>query len=68
MNAIDELLRSACGKEFTAAVVRIEHRGAPLFERAYGVTRADELASLASIPILRSTSPRSRNSSLRPLR
>jgi serine-type D-Ala-D-Ala carboxypeptidase len=44
MNRIDELLERACGTEFTAAVARIEHRGRLLFERAYGVTRADSLA------------------------
>lgn len=41
---IEQLLQNACGTEFTAAVARIEHRGRLLFERAYGVTRADELA------------------------
>jgi serine-type D-Ala-D-Ala carboxypeptidase len=41
---IDELLENACGREFTAAVARVEHRGRPIFERAYGTTRADELA------------------------
>ena len=30
--------------EFTGAVARIEHRGQVVFERAYGVTRADALA------------------------
>jgi serine-type D-Ala-D-Ala carboxypeptidase len=44
MTRIDELLQNACGKEFTAAVARIEHRGQLIFERAYGVTRADSLA------------------------
>jgi CubicO group peptidase (beta-lactamase class C family) len=37
-------LESACGREFTAAVARIEHRGRLVFERAYGVTRNDALA------------------------
>jgi len=37
-------LESACGREFTAAVARIEHRGRVVFERAYGVTRNDVLA------------------------
>jgi serine-type D-Ala-D-Ala carboxypeptidase len=43
MNAVDRLLRNACGKEFTAAVARIERRGRVVFERAYGVTRADDV-------------------------
>jgi len=41
---VQEALESACGIEFTAAVARIEHRGTPVFERAYGVTRCDALA------------------------
>jgi len=41
---VEEALESACGIDFTAAVARIEHRGKPVFERAYGVTRADALA------------------------
>jgi CubicO group peptidase (beta-lactamase class C family) len=40
---VDEVLRGACGVEFTGAVARIEHRGGPIFERAYGVTRAGAL-------------------------
>ena len=43
-STIDALLENASGREFTAAVARIEHRGRSLFERAYGVTRTDELA------------------------
>ncbi|MBV8197872.1 MAG: beta-lactamase family protein [Candidatus Eremiobacteraeota bacterium] len=42
--SVDSVLREACGKEFTGAVARIEHRGRLVFERAYGVTRADERA------------------------
>ena len=38
------VVSEACGKQFTAAVARIEHRGRLLFERAYGVTREDEPA------------------------
>lgn len=38
---VEEVLESACGVEFTAAVARIEHRGELVFERAYGVTRDD---------------------------
>jgi serine-type D-Ala-D-Ala carboxypeptidase len=41
---VESALTEACGVDFTAAVARIEHRGKLLFERAYGVTRADELA------------------------
>jgi len=43
VRAIDELLRDACGDEFTGAVARIEHRGQVVFERAYGTTRLDAL-------------------------
>ncbi|MEO6912495.1 MAG: serine hydrolase domain-containing protein [Candidatus Baltobacteraceae bacterium] len=45
---IDSVLRSASGKSFTGAVVRVEHRGAPVFERAYGLTRDDA----AGLPVL----------------
>ncbi len=38
---MDESLRSACGTTFTGAVARIEHKGRPVFERAYGSTRDD---------------------------
>jgi CubicO group peptidase (beta-lactamase class C family) len=41
---IDEILKANAGVEFTGAVARIEHRGKLVFEGAYGVTRADELA------------------------
>jgi CubicO group peptidase (beta-lactamase class C family) len=41
---IEELLRDACGTEFTGAVARVERRGRVVFERAYGVTRSDRLA------------------------
>lgn len=41
---VDTVLREARGKEFTGAVARIERRGRVVFERAYGETRADELA------------------------
>jgi CubicO group peptidase (beta-lactamase class C family) len=41
--SIDPILKDACGVEFTGAVARVEHRGKPIFERAYGVTRADGL-------------------------
>jgi serine-type D-Ala-D-Ala carboxypeptidase len=37
-------MQAALGKEYTAAVARIEHRGRVIFERAYGATRGDELA------------------------
>jgi CubicO group peptidase (beta-lactamase class C family) len=39
--AVDAVVRDACGTAFTAAVARIERGGALCFERAYGVTRAD---------------------------
>ena len=38
------MLRDGCGKHFTAAVARIEHRGKVVFERAYGATRDDAAA------------------------
>ncbi|MFN2449505.1 MAG: serine hydrolase domain-containing protein, partial [Candidatus Baltobacteraceae bacterium] len=41
MRSADDVLREATGKTFTAAVARVEHRGVPVFERAYGVTRQD---------------------------
>lgn len=44
MRGVDEVLRSATGKAFTAAVARVEYQGKPVFEAAYGVTRADEYA------------------------
>lgn len=39
----DRVVRDACGKQFTAAVARIEHRGELAFEAAYGLTRDDAL-------------------------
>ncbi|MBV9028521.1 MAG: serine hydrolase, partial [Candidatus Eremiobacteraeota bacterium] len=41
---VDAVLREACGSEFTGAVGRVERAGSVVFERAYGATRADELA------------------------
>jgi len=41
---VDAVLRAGCGKHFTAAVARIEHRGKLVFERAYGATRDDARA------------------------
>jgi CubicO group peptidase (beta-lactamase class C family) len=41
---IHKLLQANLGKEYTAAVARIERRGRVVFERAYGTTRADALA------------------------
>jgi len=38
---VKNVLREGCGKHFTAAVARIEHRGKVVFERAYGATRDD---------------------------
>jgi CubicO group peptidase (beta-lactamase class C family) len=43
MKRVHQILEEACGTQFTAAVARIEHRGRVIFERAYGVTRADDL-------------------------
>ncbi|MBV9055119.1 MAG: beta-lactamase family protein [Candidatus Eremiobacteraeota bacterium] len=42
--SVEAILRDACGTEFTGAVARIELGGRVVFERAYGATRADELA------------------------
>ena len=41
---VDAILNGACGTQFTAAVARIQQRGRLVFERAYGITRNDELA------------------------
>lgn len=41
---VQRVLEDACGKQFTAAVARIEHRGQLVFEAAYGTTRADAYA------------------------
>lgn len=41
---VDAVLRGACGRQFTGAVARIEHKGVLRFERAYGVTRTGDLA------------------------
>ena len=32
----EAILREACGVRFTAAVLRVERGGRPLFERAFG--------------------------------
>ena len=42
---VHNVLRGACGSQFTGAVARIEHRGEVVFERAYGRTRADDLGA-----------------------
>jgi CubicO group peptidase (beta-lactamase class C family) len=39
--AVDAAVRAALGTRFTGAVVRIEHGGRPVFERAYGAVDAD---------------------------
>lgn len=44
MTRIDTLLTKNLGKEYTAAVARIERSGRVVFERAYGTTRADAAA------------------------
>jgi CubicO group peptidase (beta-lactamase class C family) len=41
---VDRVLRDACGEEFIGAVARVEAGGRVVFERAYGLTRADALA------------------------
>ena len=41
---VESVLSEGCGKHFTAAVARIEHRGKVVFERAYGATRGDAAA------------------------
>lgn len=41
---VEAVMRAGLGSEFTGAVARIEHRGDVVFERAYGATRADDLA------------------------
>lgn len=38
---VRRVLGDACGKQFTGAVARIEHRGRLVFESAYGATRDD---------------------------
>lgn len=43
--AADRALRDATGKIFTGAVARVQRRGRLIFERAYGLTRADALAA-----------------------
>jgi CubicO group peptidase (beta-lactamase class C family) len=42
---VDDVLRRAAGRLCTAIVARIERGGKLVFERAYGVTRADAAAS-----------------------
>lgn len=41
LRRVERVLQDACGKKFTAAVARIEHRGKLVFESAYGSTRDD---------------------------
>lgn len=41
---VRRVLEDACGKQFTAAVGRIEHRGELVFEESYGITREDDHA------------------------
>ena len=48
---VESVLAQAQGTWFTGAVARIEFRGAAVFERAYGVTRADRYAR----PVFRDT-------------
>ncbi|MDE2480774.1 MAG: beta-lactamase family protein [bacterium] len=42
--ALDRIVREATGRLFTGAVARVESGGVLQFERAYGVTRADDAA------------------------
>lgn len=44
MKNVQRVLRAAVGSQFTGAVARIEHRGQPVFEAAYGSTRDDGFA------------------------
>lgn len=41
---VQRVLTNACGKQFTGAVARIEHKGTLVFESAYGATRDDAAA------------------------
>lgn len=41
---VRRVLHEGCGKQFTGAVARVEHRGRLVFEAAYGVTREDSHA------------------------
>jgi len=45
MIAADALVRAACGSRFTAAVLRVERRGALVFEQAYGTVDDDPAAA-----------------------
>ena len=45
MQRADTVLRAAVGGAFTGAVARVEYRGEPVWERAYGTTRADSAAN-----------------------
>lgn len=38
---VHAVLEAGCGKQFTGAVARVEHRGRVVFEHSYGVTRED---------------------------
>lgn len=40
---VDAALDAAAGRDYTAAVARIEHRGTVVYERAFGTTRDDRL-------------------------
>lgn len=44
MKNVERVLRAAAGRQFTGAVARVEYRGTPVFEAAYGTTREDALA------------------------
>lgn len=44
MHRADRVLRESTGGSFTGAVARVHYRGKPVFEQAYGLTRADRCA------------------------
>ncbi len=49
---VDDVVRSACGRQFTGAVARIEQAGKVRFERAYGLTRDDARARAVAVDTL----------------
>ncbi len=49
MIEVDRILQTACGERFTAAVLRVERRGRPYFEAAYG--RVDATPSGSAVDV-----------------
>lgn len=49
---VENILRDACGTQFTGAVARIEQGGKVRFERAYGLTRDDARARAVAVDTL----------------